>query len=107
MVPWPSASFALSVQREHMFTCATSRLPKSARAWTPESTIAIAGAFGVGPVISPVFGANAFCRIVMSVESCQIVLSWYADVGTGTFEVISEMYVCRARFSLALTLMLA
>ena len=76
IVPCPSASpVAPSVQSEHMFTLATSRPPKSARAWTPESTIAIAGACGAGPVISPVFGSNEFCRIDMSVESCHIVES--------------------------------
>jgi hypothetical protein len=63
------------VHSEQILTLATSRLPKSARASTPESTIAIAGACGAGPVISPVNGSNEFCRIVMSVESIHIVES--------------------------------
>jgi hypothetical protein len=64
-------------------------LPKSALASTPESTIAIAGACGAGPVISPVAGSNEFCRIDMSVESSHMVASWYSATRTGTFRVIA------------------
>src|SRR5438105_1269539 len=78
IVPWPSSSpDAVSGHSEHMLTLATNRVPKSDRACTPESTIAIAGACGAGPVISPVFGSNAFRINVRSVESFHIVESSY------------------------------